>query len=198
MAAQQKSVFNTVLVLGVFVISLMFFTIFWHSNSSAAPENLTKFAEPRSIPNFNLITDKDVPFTQDNLKNHWTLLFFGFTHCKDVCPATMAVVSRIYPMLMLHYPNLQVAFVTVDPDRDTQAVVGRFVKNFQNDFIGLTGTPENLQSMQKNLGVSVQGLSHSASIYLFNPRGKWVAMFPLGMRPDELQTAFEKSTVIDI
>lgn len=209
MSSQKKSVFKTVTILFIFAIALMAFTMMWHKSQNAEQQpvqsstqnNYTQFPAPRDLTAFNLTTDKNKHFTQENLKNHWTLMFFGFTHCPHVCPATMSVMRDAYPKLLAQYPNLQVVLVTVDPERDTIRVLNKYVNSFNTNFIGATGSSKNLKQLEKQLGVYAErektndknySVDHTDSIFLINPEGQWTALLPFGLKSAELENSFTK------
>ncbi|RII83285.1 SCO family protein [Neopusillimonas maritima] len=108
------------------------------------------------------------------------LVFFGFTHCPDVCPTAMAQLAQTMQVLGEEAQNVQVAMISVDPERDTPERLAQYVKAFHPDFIGLTGTPEQLKqtagSFRAFYGKVEQGdgdysMDHSASFYLFDKEG---------------------------
>lgn len=108
------------------------------------------------------------------------LVFFGFTHCPDVCPTAMAQLAQTMQVLGEDARNVQVAMISVDPERDTPERLAQYVKAFHPDFIGLTGTPEQLKqtagSFRAFYGKVEQGngdysMDHSASFYLFDKEG---------------------------
>lgn len=93
---------------------------------------------------FTLTDQAGRPFTLSSERGRIVVLFFGYTHCSDVCPTTLASLARARSALGSAGRNVTVAFVTVDPERDTARVLGRFVALFDRSFVGLTGTPAQL------------------------------------------------------
>jgi protein SCO1 len=117
-----------------------------------------------------------------------TLVYFGYTNCPDICPVYMAQVQQI-----LADPNapddVEVVFVTVDPERDTGPVVREWLDKFDEDFIGLTGTPEQLERIQREAGVSVaypnpddagRTVAHAAQVIAYAPNGYAYSVYPFG------------------
>lgn len=162
----------------------------------------TVFSAPRDIKTFELVSADNNKFTSKNLLNHWTLLFFGFTHCSNVCPATLDMLQRAYTQLQPSYPLLQVVLISLDPDRDTPQNLQQYTHSFHPDFIGVTGKLQELRKLQSQLGIfSVRDeasgtdyqLQHTSSILLINPQGKWTAIFKFGMNPDTFVEAFKES-----
>lgn len=103
------------------------------------------YEEPRSLLPFELVTDAEQPFTPNNIQGKWTLLFFGFSHCPDFCPTTLATLRSLVGQLDTDLQkNLQVVMVSVDPARDTPQRLREYFAGFQfneenTDFVGVTG-----------------------------------------------------------
>jgi protein SCO1 len=110
------------------------------------------------------------------------LVFFGYTQCPDVCPTTMADMAQVKTKLGNAGDKLQVVFISVDPERDTQALLAQYVPSFDRSFIGLYGTPDEIARTAKEFKVIYQkvpgktptsySIDHSAGSYLFDPQGK--------------------------
>lgn len=149
----------------------------------------------RDLKSIDLITMHDQKFTERNLMSHWTLMFFGFSHCSNVCPVTLEMLNKAYPSLHNAIPDLQVVFVSLDPERDTKAELKKYTESFNTNFIGISGKIENVRKLQSQLGIysaldnnaTDKGgyqLQHTSSIMLISPQGKWVGMFKFGLAPD--------------
>ncbi len=146
----------------------------------------TLLPEPRPIGAVSLVDQDGRPFDTAAFRGHWSLLFFGYTHCPDVCPTTLADLANTQKRLAaLPHRGGQprVVFVSVDPERDRGEPLGRFVRYFDKDFIGVTGTPEALAEFTRRLGVvyrKVPGpgdgdgylVDHSAAVLLIDPRAR--------------------------
>jgi protein SCO1/2 len=146
------------------------------------------FDKPRSFKAFNLIDDNGLPFTPENLQGKWSMVFFGFTYCPDICPTTMALMNRFYSkQLGSEYgDDLQVIMVSVDPARDTPEKLHTYVQYFNPEFIGVTGEFLSLHSFATQLNIpfsKVPGggenytVEHSGNVVLLNDRGHYVAFF---------------------
>ena len=144
----------------------------------------TWLPQPRPVPDVALIDQSGQPFTTQNLKGHPTLIFFGFTHCPDVCPTTLARLAQV--VKAANMPDLKVLLVSVDPERDTPELLERYVHAFSPDFGGLTGKPEEIQRLAREFGVAIAKVDmgggeytvdHSAVVSLLNRRGQRVALF---------------------
>lgn len=156
----------------------------------------TALPVPRRLAAFGLTDQSGQPFGNAELAGQPSLVFFGFTHCPDVCPTTLALLAQLHRETALG--AVRIIFVTVDPKRDTAAVVKQYVDAFGGNMTGLTGDEEALAPLLSNLGVvhSIQPLGgddytvdHSATVYYLNARGEFSAVFTppfdySGMRAD--------------
>lgn len=169
-------------------------------------DNVLIMPAGRDLKSIDLMTTSGEPFTQRNLFGHWTILFFGFTHCNSVCPVTMGMLSKAYPDLEKAFPNLQVVLVSLDPERDTKVTLQKYTHNFNPAFMGVSGKIESIRKLQSIIGVysAVEGdkktgdyqLQHTSSIMLINPEGKWVAMYRYGMTPTAFTEAVKRSVAL--
>ena len=133
----------------------------------------TRYPEPASIAGFSLLDTEGNRFTEQDLLGTWSLIFFGFASCPDVCPLTLAELAQFYRRWKAAGEESipQVIFVSVDPVRDRPAELAAYLAQFDQEFIGLHGTPRQLAALAKNFHVaySVDGASnahqgHSAAI----------------------------------
>ncbi len=144
---------------------------------------------PKPVQPFKLIDHHNNPFTQESFKKKWTLMFFGYTHCPDICPTTMQILADVDKRLLkteseLH-KDTRVVFISVDPKRDSAAQLAKYVPYFNSSFLGVTGEPEQIKQLTKQLGIMhmqvKQGegylVDHSASILLFGPDAKLHGIF---------------------
>jgi len=143
------------------------------------------------------LTDHNgTPRTLDDYKGKVVLMFFGFTHCPDVCPTTMLDLKNTMKLLGDKADEVQVLFVTVDPERDTQEVLAKFVPSFDSRFIGLRGDAEQTAETVKNFKIyyaKVPGKSendysidHSAGMYAFDKKGKVRLYLGYGQKPEDI------------
>jgi protein SCO1 len=148
----------------------------------------TALEPPKAVQAFSLVDQDDAPFTADNLRGRWTLAFFGFTNCGDICPTTLTTLAVLVKDLgdLPQSERPQVIFVSVDAQRDTTSVIKAYVNGFNPDFVGVTGRQESLDSLTKQLGVpsairplenGSYAVDHYAGILLFNPSGEMRALF---------------------
>ena len=165
------------------------------------------FTEPNYINPFQLKSTKAKNFTDQDLKGHWTLMFFGFTHCPDVCPTTLAMLNTTLEDFKKASPKQKlpdVVFVSVDPARDTIDVMRKYVNYFNPNFMGATGSDEALKGLTRQMGVVYDkielddnpknyAMEHSTSIILVNPRGAIQAIFTA---PHDAATLAEELTAV--
>jgi protein SCO1 len=124
-------------------------------------------------------TQTGVPVTARNFLGKVVLLYFGYTNCPDVCPATLYNLTRIFQAMGPSAANVDVLFVTVDPDRDTPAVMTRYTTLFGPNVLGLRGSADQLYVLARRYRVvfsvsktPVYSVTHSAAVYVFDAAGK--------------------------
>lgn len=145
---------------------------------------------------FHLTDHNGQARTLDDFKGKAVALFFGYTHCPDVCPTTMADLKQAMKLLGPRADELQVLFVTLDPERDTQEVLAKFVPAFDARFIGLRGSVEETAATAKvfkifSSKVQAEGRSgytidHSAGMYVFDKAGKIRLYVDYGEKPADI------------
>lgn len=153
-------------------------------------QSATLLPYKKPVVDFQLIDQRETEFNQQNLKDHWSFISFGYTYCPDVCPTNLAMLSRLQERIrsMGFDEPLQVLFVSVDPERDKPQRLDQYMNYFNPDFVGLTGSKEQLVSLTRSLGIMYAKveqeqtalgylMDHSASVLLFNPSGEYHALF---------------------
>jgi protein SCO1/2 len=180
------------LVLGAFVAGLVLFTtvVFIFTGRGPVP-----IAMPSAVGGpFNLVDQNGKPITDQDLKGRPFLVFFGFTHCPDVCPTTLFEVSEILRAAGPAARDARALFVTVDPERDTPAVLKDYLASFDPRVIGVTGGTEAVAAMIKAYRVYARKVAtengsytmdHTAIVYLMGKDGRFVAPFNMKRRPQE-------------
>lgn len=186
---QKLSTYKTVVLLTLLcatIMTILFLFRISHASHTHPinPTIGTVFTVPRDIKPFKLVAAPmpGYEFTEKNFLNHWTLIFFGFTHCATVCPPTLVKLSDIYNRLSPTTPNLQVVFISLDPARDSLDKLTQYTQQFNKKFIGVSGKIQELRKLQSQLGIFAAKdmgngqLQHTASILLINPQGKWTGL----------------------
>ncbi|HEY1900636.1 MAG TPA: SCO family protein [Steroidobacteraceae bacterium] len=175
-------------VLMILVVAAAALTGFWlaHRLDHSAPvlTSGTWLPTPRDPGQFTLVDQNNAQFTAARLKGAPTLVYFGFTHCPDVCPITLLELAQVVKAAVV--PGLRVVFISVDPARDTPSQLAQYVHAFDPDFIGLTGTPAMLKTVARRFGVAYlrvdlpggdYSMDHSSTVFLMDSRGHNVAVF---------------------
>ncbi len=158
--------------------------------SSAPPVAAT------SVKHFSLIDQAGRSVDDATYRGRWMLVFFGFTRCPDVCPTSMIYASDLLKSLGPLAETLNVAFVTVDPERDTPEVLKEYLENFDPRIIGLTGSAEQIAAVTKTFGVyyakrKIEGqddyaMDHSTAFYLVGPEGGFRRAYNLQRGADQM------------
>src|SRR5712671_7568124 len=135
---------------------------------------------------FHLIDQNGKPVSDADLKGKWQLVFFGYTHCPDACPTALNEIALALDQLGVKRDEVEIVFITVDPERDTPEVMKSYVQSFDVPIIALTGSPDAVAQAAKAYrvyyakhprGDGEYDMDHSAVIYLMNPEGRFTASF---------------------
>jgi protein SCO1/2 len=140
---------------------------------------------------FTLVDQTGKTVTDQDFRGHYMLVFFGFTHCPEVCPAELQVMSVALDELGPKADQVVPIFITLDPERDTQEAMGAFVKNFGSRFVGLTGSPEAIAAVagayriayakvQEDIRKPDYSIDHSGLVYLMGKDGEYITQFTYG------------------
>jgi protein SCO1/2 len=148
----------------------------------------TALEPPQPLPEFSLLSDSGQTLTRADVQGQWSLVFFGFTHCPDICPTTLArladVRKRVADLAKEQQP--QVLLVTVDPERDTPPVLAEYLQGFDPSFRGITGSVEDIDAFASALGVAHSKIpmggeqymvDHTSVVMVIDPQGRRAAIF---------------------
>jgi protein SCO1/2 len=151
---------------------------------------------------FKLTDQNGKPVTDADLKGKPFLVFFGYTHCPDVCPTTLFEVSEVMHALGPDADRTKALFITVDPERDTPAVLKDYLSSFDPHLIGATGDQAALDQVEKEYRVYSKkvptgndgeySMDHSAIVYLMDKQGRFVAPFKLDKTPEQAAAELRK------
>jgi protein SCO1 len=150
---------------------------------------------------FNLIDQDGRPFSDKDLKGKSFLVFFGFTHCPDVCPTTLFEISEVLRNLGPEADHTAALFISVDPERDTPAAMKDYLSNFDPHLRGLTGSAAAVDAVAKDYRVyyrkvPLEGgdytMDHTAIVYLMDKEGRFVAPFNMRRTGTELAADLRK------
>ena len=176
---------NYSVYLGGVVAAIMGVLMFQQTSQLAQPEHALYYQQPRAIKAFELTNHEGQTFDKQQLVGRWSLVFFGYTSCPDVCPTTLQNLGFIYDDLRAIADNSQVLLVSVDPQRDNLNKLSQYIAYFNPEFIALRADHDVLFPFARNLGlmyaISGEGddylVDHSASLVLINPDGDIAAIF---------------------
>ena len=171
----------------------------------------TIYEIPVTLPKFILLDHNGKEFNQWSLSRKWTFMFFGYTFCPDVCPVALVDLDDIYQNLIEKGDltekkfkiNTQFLFVTVDPERDTVEEMKEYVPHFNEAFVGVTGSKNEIDLLARPMGVAYRRVpgedsegdylvDHSASFLLIDPLGRLRASFPPPHDPNQIAEDFRK------
>lgn len=147
-------------------------------------------------PEFSLLSSQGGVYRLGSRTGKFILIFFGYTHCPDVCPTTLYEMKEIKARLKDKAENIEFVFITVDPERDTQEQLTRYLASFDGSFFGLTGTNEQLEMVWKDYGVyrEIQEtdnslgylVDHTSRLYLINSQGELMMTYLYETTLDEI------------
>ncbi|MCH7822175.1 MAG: SCO family protein [Proteobacteria bacterium] len=152
------------------------------------PRTATVFPAPAELPEFSLLDQYGKPFDRQAFAGEWSLVFFGFTHCPDICPLTLQVLASARKELSDagHEPLPRIIFISVDPERDTADVIGQYVAHFSDDIVAIRGELDELRKLTSGLGIFFEkspvdsddySVDHSSAVLVINPQGQFHALF---------------------
>ncbi len=152
---------------------------------------------------FALVDRQGQPVTERVLRGKWSVVFFGFTYCPDVCPTTLAALGQAQSQLGPKAKDLQVIFISLDPERDTPAQLNTYLANdaFPKGTIGLTGSPAQVAVVAKAYRVFYEKsgtgsdyvINHSTASYVMDPKGRFARVLPYGISPDEISNQISQA-----
>lgn len=171
------------------------------SSAELAAMGAVFFEQPRILPAFELEDVSGAKVDLNRLKGQWTYVFFGFTHCPDVCPGTLSVLSRVAKGLdQQGADDVEYWMVSVDPERDTSEHLAAYLEYFDPRFVGVRGEIPALDAFARSLHavfVRVPGggehymMDHSTHVALVNPDGHFVGIMRTPLKPENFLRAFE-------
>lgn len=164
------------------------------------------FETPREFKPFSLVNHQNEPFTVEQFEGKWTLVFFGFTFCPDICPTTLATLNKFYQELAGDdiLQDTQVVLVSVDPARDTPERMAEYTTYFNKDFMGVTGEFLAIHSFATQLNVAFKKVmlegddytvDHSGNIALVNPKGHYHGFFKAPIDLSKLLLTYQSARI---
>jgi protein SCO1 len=166
--------------------------LFWRAETPAGADS----AQADVGGPFELVNQDGQTVDESILEGRWSVVFFGFTYCPDICPSTLQAVAAAQDQLGPRGADLQTVFISVDPERDTPEQLKTYLSldAFPDDVVGLTGAPEQIEQVAKAYYVyyrkSGEGpdytVDHSTAAYLMDPQGRFNRVLAYGLSPDEM------------
>jgi protein SCO1/2 len=161
--------------------------------ASTPPLKAGVFEPPRQAPDFSLASSAGHELKISDYRGKVVLLAFGFTSCTEVCPTTLNTFAVARRKLQSAAADVQVVYITVDPQRDVPARLAKYLGSFDATFVGGTGTQEQLATVRRNYGISAEKknigndytYAHSSFTYLIDRTGRIRALMPYGHSPDD-------------
>jgi len=160
-------------------------------DSQELSSHATVLPVPLPLPDFMLLDQSGKRFDRQSLRGQWSLVFFGFTHCPDICPATLQQLAIARSKVLATsrgrddlFP--QIILISVDPERDSVDIMRKYVAHFAADIKGITGDLDQLKKLTTALGIFFEksngnsddyNVAHSAVVLLVNPQAEWHALF---------------------
>jgi protein SCO1 len=181
--AGGKLIAACLLIISILAVAGVYFSTTWRTGAPAA----SLIGGP-----FKLTAGDGATLTDADLKGEPFLVFFGYTHCPDVCPATLAEISDV--LAKMPGKPIKALFITVDPERDTPAIMKDYVSNFDSRIVGLTGDRSAIEKVERAYRVYARKapqdngdytMDHSAIVYLMDSKGRFVEAFNLDRKPEE-------------
>lgn len=207
MAQKIKFSSGRILLLSLLLFGLAIGGIYWEKSRPSIPQDLIGVLrpDPKPISNFQLSDHNGKIFDTKTLAGKWSFIFFGYTFCPDICPTTLAVLTATQKQLQLDpevWSDSQVIFVSVDPDRDTQEKLASYMEFFNQDFIAVTGMREEIDNLARQFNAlyiiepetqpGFYLVSHTAAIFLVDPRARLVGSFSQPHYPSSINSLFRK------
>ncbi len=182
-----------VLIAAVSAIGGVSFWKMTQARHQSPVSSLLVLPDARVIADFRLADHHSQPFSLADLRGKWSLIFFGFTDCPDVCPGTLFELQKVNASMIqaleAESDRPQILFFSVDPERDTPAKLEQYLSYFDPGFIGITGDQVQLLPLTRQLGIAYRiddhepgtqqyDVAHSVSILLTDPEGRLYGAFP--------------------
>ena len=197
---------GTLVLFGLFLLVML--TTYLLIRPAAPPPELEGVLRPdfRLLHPFKLTDHNGAVFNEKRLQKKWTLVFFGYTSCPDICPATLYVLNSVQGLLEDETgevpANMQVVFISVDPERDTTEKLAAYITHFNKQFIGATADKTEIDKLTRQFGAgyiiepeTAPGhylVSHTSAIFLVDPFGRLIASFSQPHYPKTITAQYQK------
>jgi protein SCO1/2 len=162
------------------------------------------FPDPKPLTAFTLTDHQNRVFDLASLKGKWSFLFFGYTHCPDICPTTLAILARARDIIAKSAAgaeDIQIVFISVDPNRDTADKLKQYVTYFHATLLGVTGDDTQIANLAGQLGAAYEvsiapgmenyPVNHAAAVFLVDPQARYHAVFTPPLDAEVISTRFK-------
>lgn len=190
---QQAAIRRTIALVLAFIL-LVVYGFIWRMNQPVimSDEQLRAngavvLDKPRIFSDFELVDHNGKPFNIVRMQDVWSIVFFGFSNCPDICPTTLAILNDTYSKMKdSEKEKLQVIMISLDPERDTVEALAEYVPYFNSEFIGVTGNKHLIRRLTAEINVAynivpLEGddytVDHSTQLVLINPKGHYHGFF---------------------
>ncbi|MGB2259690.1 MAG: SCO family protein [Porticoccaceae bacterium] len=190
---QQAGIRNTIIIVLAFIL-LVVYGFVWRMSQPVIMDDeqlrvngAIVLDQPRIFSDFELVDHRGEIFNIARMQDTWTIVFFGFTHCPDICPTTLAVLNDMYSKMKdSEKEQLQIVMISLDAERDTVEALADYVPYFNEEFIGVTGNKHLIHRLTAEINiaynkVSLEGddytVDHSTQLVLINPKGHYHGFF---------------------
>lgn len=175
-------------------VLVMLSVLFISACSPNMPESYQPLPKSVTIQPFSLYDQNAKTISSDALKGQWSLMFFGYTYCPDVCPTTLGELNRVASKVTAN--DLQVVLLSVDPERDNPKQLKAYIEYFNPKFQAWSGEVDQLNALGRQLHIFFQKngegegylMDHSSQVVLINPKGEYQGFFTAPLNPDEMAT----------
>lgn len=202
MSKSAKIILSLILE-GLLIAAIIYFFVTRNvdvNTDNAPPGTEARLATPRPLTPFQLTAHDLKPLDIARLKDKWTLLFFGYTHCPDICPTTLTELAQLAQQLTPEtLKDTQFVFVSIDPQRDTPESLAAYVHYFDERFIGATGSVDALKAFTRQLDSKFKletdplgepVVNHSSAMLLIDPQVRYYARFKAPHYAEEIRTQY--------
>ena len=201
MKKSQKNIVYLILAVGIAIIGFTTYQLTQNNQTNTRTSGKALIGGP-----FTLTNQDGKTVTEKDFLGKYTLIYFGYTYCPDVCPTELQVITGALEKLGDDAKKIQPVFVSVDPDRDTPQLMKDYVSNFYPGMIGLTGTKEQIaaiakeyrvyysKAVEKDADADSYSMDHSSITYLMGPNGEFIKHFPYGTSSEKLAKGLKAAT----
>ena len=170
--------------------------LIWHESENVPRLGRTVTQGQVEVGGPFTLTDQDgKKLSSTDFRGKYQLIYFGYSFCPDVCPTTLGVIAQALDKMGVEQNRIVPIFITIDPERDTPAILKKYMAAFGERFVGLTGTPAEIAAVEKEYRVYAKktplanggyGMDHSSVIYLMAPDGHLISFYDELISPDQL------------